>query len=62
MTSDRAAVPSPCTKVCRIDTASGYCLGCRRTLAEIAAWSSASDHDKQIILTALPQRQIDVPT
>ena len=31
-------VPSPCVSVCAIDPAGGYCLGCYRTLDEIAAW------------------------
>ena len=29
-------IATPCVKVCAVDGASGYCLGCRRTLAEIA--------------------------
>jgi predicted Fe-S protein YdhL (DUF1289 family) len=36
------AVPSPCVGVCRMDAASGYCLGCWRTLDEIAHWSAAN--------------------
>lgn len=33
-----AAVPSPCTGVCRIDPRNGLCAGCLRSLDEIAAW------------------------
>jgi hypothetical protein len=33
-----AAVPSPCTGVCRIDPHDGLCAGCLRSLDEIAAW------------------------
>ncbi|WP_156953328.1 DUF1289 domain-containing protein, partial [Afifella pfennigii] len=29
---------SPCTGLCRIDPASGYCLGCARSGEEIAIW------------------------
>ena len=29
---------SPCTGVCRMDEASGLCIGCRRTQMEIATW------------------------
>lgn len=29
---------SPCTGVCRIDSAGRLCQGCRRTLEEIARW------------------------
>ena len=36
-------IASPCIDVCKIDEASGLCLGCWRTLAEIAAWGGAGD-------------------
>jgi predicted Fe-S protein YdhL (DUF1289 family) len=49
-------VPSPCTSVCKMDPASGLCLGCRRTLHEIAGWSGLADGDKQRILDQLPDR------
>ena len=35
------AVPSPCNSVCRMDARSGACLGCGRTLGEIAEWGMA---------------------
>ncbi|TMH69644.1 MAG: DUF1289 domain-containing protein, partial [Betaproteobacteria bacterium] len=34
------AVKSPCIKVCQMDPQHGLCLGCRRTLDEIARWAS----------------------
>ena len=40
------AVPSPCVGVCRMDAASGYCLGCWRTLDEIAHWSAANSDEQ----------------
>ena len=42
-------VASPCTSVCTMDPASGFCAGCFRTLNEIAAWSALSDTDKEKI-------------
>ncbi|AZY94992.1 DUF1289 domain-containing protein [Paracoccus sp. Arc7-R13] len=30
-------IESPCIKLCRIDAVRKLCLGCHRTLAEIAA-------------------------
>ncbi|TNB99694.1 DUF1289 domain-containing protein [Paracoccus marcusii] len=30
-------IESPCIKLCRIDAVRNLCLGCHRTLAEIAA-------------------------
>jgi iron complex transport system substrate-binding protein len=35
-------VQSPCVGICRLD-ANGVCVGCWRSIAEIAAWSSAED-------------------
>lgn len=52
-----SAVPSPCTNVCRMDAATGYCLGCRRTLDEIAAWASLDDAGKRAVWARLPLRQ-----
>jgi predicted Fe-S protein YdhL (DUF1289 family) len=40
------AIESPCTKVCIIHAAKGFCLGCGRSLSEIAAWSSLSGQDR----------------
>ena len=48
--------PSPCTKLCRIDPASGWCLGCRRTLAEIADWAMLSPRGKAALLDRLEAR------
>ncbi len=33
-------VPSPCVDACRLDATGEYCIGCRRTIAEIGAWST----------------------
>lgn len=52
-----SAVPSPCISVCEIDTASGLCRGCLRTLDEIAAWSVLGEDDKRAVLAALPGRR-----
>jgi predicted Fe-S protein YdhL (DUF1289 family) len=34
----------------------GYCLGCRRTLPEIAGWARLSDQERADIMAALPDR------
>jgi predicted Fe-S protein YdhL (DUF1289 family) len=49
-------IVTPCVKVCAVDGASGYCLGCRRTLPEIASWTKLSDDERAAIMAALPQR------
>lgn len=46
-------VPSPCTGVCRLDTAGETCLGCRRKLDEIAAWSGLSEAGKRAVLSRI---------
>ena len=51
------AVPSPCTDVCRIDEASGLCIGCLRTLDEVAAWSTLDDAGKRAVWKRLPLRR-----
>lgn len=43
-------VPSPCTSVCTMDAITGLCVGCARTLQEIAQWSGYSDEQKRAVL------------
>jgi predicted Fe-S protein YdhL (DUF1289 family) len=52
-----AAVASPCVDICRLD-ALGLCIGCRRTLGEIAEWSQASNTRRLEILGALKTRAL----
>jgi predicted Fe-S protein YdhL (DUF1289 family) len=49
-------IASPCTKVCTIDPRSKLCVGCGRSLAEIAQWGSISDAERSRIMAELPQR------
>lgn len=49
--------PSPCTNICQIDAASGLCLGCFRTLDEIAHWSRLDDAARDAILAAIAIRR-----
>jgi uncharacterized protein len=51
------AVASPCVDICRLD-AQGLCIGCRRTLSEIAEWSQASDARRLEIWSALKTRAL----
>ena len=37
---------SPCVKVCRLDAMGKYCIGCGRTLAQIASWGRGNAKDK----------------
>jgi uncharacterized protein len=51
-----AAVPSPCVDICKLD-AQGLCIGCRRTLGEIAEWSRADEARRREIIFGLEQRK-----
>jgi len=43
------SIPSPCISVCQINTGTGMCTGCYRSLPEIANWSHANDDEKRRI-------------
>ena len=49
-------VDSPCKDICQIDDAGGLCIGCGRTLAEIAGWRDMTDAERRTIMTGLAQR------
>ncbi len=55
-----ARVPSPCLNVCRMDDATGVCVGCFRTLEEIADWGGADDGRRLAILAAVERRRRDL--
>lgn len=44
---------SPCIKVCAVDRDSGRCLGCGRTLAQIAGWASFAPAERRRIMNEL---------
>jgi predicted Fe-S protein YdhL (DUF1289 family) len=56
MTPEVHPLGSPCSGVCQVDEASGYCLGCARSSAEIAEWSTSGNARKREIWAALPPR------
>jgi len=51
------AIATPCVKVCMVDGESGLCLGCFRTLPEIAAWARFSDEERAALMGELPDRR-----
>ena len=53
-----AAVATPCIKVCVVDGESGLCLGCLRTLPEIAGWARLSDAERRTLMAELPDRKM----
>jgi hypothetical protein len=50
-------IATPCIKVCVIDGETGLCLGCHRTLAEVASWARLTDAERAGIMSALPGRR-----
>jgi uncharacterized protein len=54
------SIASPCVAVCVVDGASGLCLGCFRTLEEIARWSRLSDAEREAVMAALPERRSQI--
>jgi predicted Fe-S protein YdhL (DUF1289 family) len=46
---------SPCIGVCTLDPATQVCVGCGRSIAEIAAWPSLSEAERKAILARLKQ-------
>jgi uncharacterized protein len=49
-------VPSPCISVCTLDATRSTCLGCGRTLHEIATWVDMSAAQKRAVVASLPAR------
>ena len=47
--------PSPCASICRMDDATGYCIGCLRTIDEIRDWIIMMPAEREAVL-----RQIDL--
>lgn len=56
-TLDDAAASSPCTGICTIDPATGWCEGCARTIDEIVDWPFASPAERAAILEELARRK-----
>lgn len=48
---------SPCISVCQMDDATGWCLGCKRTIDEIRDWMIMPPDERQRVLDALPERR-----
>ncbi len=57
MSGPPTSIATPCIQVCAIDGASGLCLGCYRSLKEVAAWARFSDTERSEIMAALQARR-----
>jgi uncharacterized protein len=56
-----SAIASPCVKVCCVEPGSGLCLGCYRTLPEIARWGRMEPHEREFVMAQLPERAQQLP-
>ena len=50
-------IATPCIKVCVVDGESGLCLGCYRTLPEVAGWARLTDDERTGIMAELASRR-----
>lgn len=51
------AIVTPCIKVCIVDAESSLCLGCYRTLMEIAGWARLPEEARAALMAELPERR-----
>jgi predicted Fe-S protein YdhL (DUF1289 family) len=54
----QAPAGSPCNSVCRMDAQGVYCIGCFRTLDEIAGWAGFDDARRRLIWAQLSERRM----
>lgn len=49
--------PSPCASICRMDDATGYCIGCLRTIDEIRDWIIMMPAEREAVLKQVDLRR-----
>jgi uncharacterized protein len=52
---------TPCVTICRIDSATGFCIGCGRTSFEIGRWVEMSEPERLALMDRLPDRFSQTP-
>lgn len=52
----RNEVESPCVKICVIHPESRLCVGCYRSIEEIAGWSTMAPEVRRAVMADLPSR------
>lgn len=48
---------SPCIDVCELDPGRRYCIGCLRSIEEIAGWSAMDASERSRVMSDLPRRR-----
>jgi predicted Fe-S protein YdhL (DUF1289 family) len=49
-------IESPCVNICTLDARTRMCLGCGRTIDEIARWATMIPADRRRVMSELPAR------
>lgn len=49
-------ISTPCIKVCAVSGLTSQCIGCGRTLQEIASWGTLTEEQRRAIMAELPER------
>jgi len=57
MPGPKDEVASPCIEVCIVSPTRQLCIGCFRTIDEIAAWSRMSNDQKREVLRKIEERR-----
>ncbi len=52
----RETVESPCIKLCVVNPAARICIGCYRSIEEIAAWGAMTPAARRAVMAELPGR------
>ncbi len=52
----RAEIESPCVKLCVVHPEARICVGCYRSIEEIAGWSRLTPEQRRAIMAELPAR------
>ena len=52
----RAEIESPCVKLCVVHPETRLCMGCFRSIDEIAAWSRMTPEARRAVMAELPAR------
>ncbi len=52
----RQEIDSPCIKLCTVHPTERICIGCYRSIDEIAAWGRMTPETRRAIMAELPSR------
>jgi len=50
-------IESPCVKLCVVEPESRLCIGCLRSIDEIAAWGTMAPEERRRVMAELPERR-----